>query len=100
MVTYLNKMVDGVEIPLTPEEIAEFEARDAAWAADEPKRAARKQRNEDIADDPERKDLLDKLSNATNAQISNWVDANVTNLADARKLFKIIIRVMARTDPM
>ena len=93
------KMVDGVEVPLTPEEIAEFEERNAAWEADAPKRQARQQRNKDIMDDPERKDLLDKLSNATNAQISNWVDANVTNLADARKLFKIILRVMSNIGP-
>lgn len=28
---YTNKIVDGVEIPLTAQEIAELEANDAAW---------------------------------------------------------------------
>ena len=31
--TYTNKVVNGVEIPLTAEEIAEFQAQDAAWEA-------------------------------------------------------------------
>jgi hypothetical protein len=30
---YTHKLVDGVRTDLTPEEIAEFEARDAAWEA-------------------------------------------------------------------
>jgi hypothetical protein len=94
------KMVDGVEMPMTPEEIAEFQARSDAWEADAPKRAAKQQRNDEIMNDPDRKDLLDKLSNATNAQIGAWVDANVTNLADARKLFKIILRVLSNTSPL
>jgi hypothetical protein len=92
------KMIDGVEVPMTPEEIADFQARADAWTTDAPKRAAKQQRNQEIMDDPERKDLLDKLGNATNAQISAWIDANVTNLADARKVFKIILRTMARMD--
>jgi hypothetical protein len=33
---YTHKMVDGVAIPLTPEEIAELAARDAAYAANPP----------------------------------------------------------------
>jgi hypothetical protein len=94
------KMVDGVEMSMTPAEIAEFQARADAWTADAPKRAAKQQRNDDIMNDPERKDLLDKLSNATNAQIGAWVDANVTSLADARKVFKIILRVLSNTAPL
>jgi hypothetical protein len=31
MSKYTHKMINGVEIPMTPEEIAEFEARDAAY---------------------------------------------------------------------
>lgn len=33
-----HKVVDGVEVPLTAEEIAELEARDAAWAAGQAER--------------------------------------------------------------
>jgi hypothetical protein len=33
---YTHKMVDGVAVPLTPAEIAELEARDAAFASDPP----------------------------------------------------------------
>lgn len=31
MSKYTHKMVNGVDVPLTPEEIAELEARDAAY---------------------------------------------------------------------
>lgn len=33
---YTHKMVDGVRVDLTPEEIAALEARDAAYVAPEP----------------------------------------------------------------
>lgn len=35
---YTHKVVNGVEVPLTQEEIAELEARDAAWAAGQAER--------------------------------------------------------------
>jgi hypothetical protein len=34
MSDYTNKIVDGVSVPLTDDEIAALEAQDAAWAAD------------------------------------------------------------------
>lgn len=34
MSQYTHKMVDGVEVPLTPEEIAELEARDVKTSLD------------------------------------------------------------------
>jgi len=42
----LTKNVDGVQIELTPEEIAEYNARVAAWEAEEPVRLAAKVRTE------------------------------------------------------
>ena len=35
MSQYKTKNVNGVEVPLTPQEIAELEARDAEWRAEE-----------------------------------------------------------------
>ena len=102
----LHKVVDGRQVPLTPAEIAEFEAREAAWQTDEPQRQARIQRNTEIADDPDRKDLMDKLANATNAQLSTWVDNQIdatdlqTLRAQTRRMFKIVLRLMANTNPM
>ena len=102
---YTHKMVDGVEVPLTPEEIAECEAREAAWNADAPKRAAREQRNQEINNDTDRRDLLDKLQNATNQQVSQWVDNRIdpTTLAQLRDqtryMFKIVLRALAQTAP-
>ena len=34
----MHKVVDGVQVPLSPEEIAEFNAMEEAWEADAPKR--------------------------------------------------------------
>jgi hypothetical protein len=104
-VAYTHKLVDGVEVPLTSEEIAELEARDAAWLADEPNRLAREQRNKEINEDPERLEMLDRLYNATNAQISTWVDNRIdpTTLQQLRDqirvMFKIVLRLLANTAP-
>ena len=38
--------------------------------------------------------IAQALDNATPAQINNWVDNNVTTLADARRLFKLILLYM------
>ena len=35
MSSYATKNVNGVDVPLNPDEIAELEARDAEWAAGE-----------------------------------------------------------------
>ena len=42
----LTKVVDGVTLELTPEEIAEYNARVAAWEAEEPVRLAAKVRTQ------------------------------------------------------
>jgi len=44
----------------------------------------------------ERTDLLNRLRTATPAQINSYVDANVTNIAEARALFKKILLVLAK----
>ena len=36
--TYTTKIIDGVSVPLSAAEIAELDARDAAWAAGKPAR--------------------------------------------------------------
>jgi len=43
-----------------------------------------------------RTDLLDKLQSLTPQQISQYVDNNVTTIAEARALFKRILLVLAR----
>jgi len=45
--------------------------------------------------DATRADLLARLRTATPAQINTYVDANVTDLASARALFKKILLVLA-----
>lgn len=51
-----------------------------------------------ITADPLRVALVNQLKGATNAQISNYVDANVTDLASARLMLKRIILVLAATN--
>jgi predicted house-cleaning noncanonical NTP pyrophosphatase (MazG superfamily) len=42
-----------------------------------------------------RKDeMIEALSKMTNQQINNWVDENVNNLADVRRVLKRIIKFM------
>lgn len=48
-----------------------------------------------ITADPLRVALVGQLKGATNAQISSYVDANVTDLASARLMLKRIILVLA-----
>lgn len=66
-----------VAVQLTAEELAEVARRQG------------------IRDDPLRADILNRLRTATAAQISNYVDANVVDLASARALFKRILLLIA-----
>lgn len=52
-------------------------------------------RKEGLNNDAGKIDLLTRLETATNAQIDNWVDSNVTSLAAARTLFKAILKVLS-----
>lgn len=45
--------------------------------------------------DATRADLMNRLATATPAQINSYVDANVTNIAEARALFKRILLVLS-----
>ncbi len=37
---------------------------------------------------------LNALSTANYAQIDTWIDTNINNLASARKLFKVILKLL------
>jgi hypothetical protein len=52
-------------------------------------------RTKSFRDDAGRIDLLTRLRTATPAQIDTWVENNVTTLAQARAVFKAIIKVIA-----
>jgi hypothetical protein len=64
---------------------------DAERAAEQ----AERDRLDTIRADALRQDMVDKLSVATPQQISDFVDANVTNLAGARNMFKRILLLLA-----
>ncbi len=49
----------------------------------------------EIKADPGRAALRDRLASATPAQIDAYIDANVTTLAQARGMFKAILKLIA-----
>ena len=62
------------------------------WLMDKPDEVVRK---ESFQSDPARSGLLQRLQTATPAQIDNWVDNTVVDLASARTVFKMIIKAIA-----
>lgn len=90
---------DGTEGWLECDDVAQADLEAAAAAFDpvayQQAQEAERQRIESLKTDATRLDLLEKLKRATPAQISSYVDNNVTDLASARALFKRILLVMA-----
>lgn len=66
-------------------DLAAFDAQETAEAA----------RLADIKQDAQTLDLYSRLKNATGTQIDSYVDANVTDLASVRTLFKKVLRLLA-----
>lgn len=73
-----------IEPPVSPEEQAKRDA-DAAEVA----------RQEQLKAMSDVQDLANRLKTATPAQIDTWVDSNVNNVAQARTLFKAILKLLA-----
>lgn len=65
------------DVPATPEQIAED------------------QRKTSILQDTTRLDMLNKLRTANSEQIDAWVNTNVTDIASARNVIKMILKVIA-----
>jgi hypothetical protein len=57
--------------------------------------AAERQRAATFNGDADRIDMLNRLKTATPAQIDAYIDANVTNLAQARTFLKKLTKVLA-----
>lgn len=94
---------DGACIPDDPNnrDRAEYEAWLSSGGVPDPyvrppAETVREERQAAFDADATRADLLERLRNATPAQINTYVDSNVTNLADARALFKRILLVLAQ----
>lgn len=75
-------------ISLTPEEEQGALLRESA-------EVPARQRLQALRDDALRQQLLTQLSTATNLQISQFVDNQVTDLASARTMFKRILLLLA-----
>ena len=68
---------------------------DAEYVAAEAARQAEEQRTTAFKADAIRQDMITRLTSATPAQISTFVDNNVTDLAGARTMLKRILLVLA-----
>ena len=55
--------------------------------------SAEAKREDAVQNDP---DIIE-LRNATPAQVNDWVDANVTTVAGARRALKVLFRLALRT---
>lgn len=83
------------EVSLTAEEEAARDAEEAAWAAGQLARDAEATRLVGITDDARRAALVAKLRTATAAEISQYVDDEVVDLASARTMLKRILLVLS-----
>lgn len=92
---YTHKIVDGVEVALTPEEIANLEARDAAWTASEPDRQAERDRYHSLMTDDQALQMADRLADMTAQQIDQYFANNVTNLAQLGGVVRSIAKILA-----
>lgn len=95
MSTYRYRMVNGKRLALTAAEIAELEARDAAWAAGESARTAKVQRTQGLKADAAVIDLATRLASSTSAQIDTYFANNVTNAAGAIQVLKAVVKLLA-----
>lgn len=79
----------------TPEEIAAKELMAEQVLAQRQAREALKTREQTFVADTDRQELLNQLLTATPAQIKNYVNNNVTDLASAKILLSKIILLLA-----
>lgn len=75
MTNTLYKMVDGVQVELTPEEIAEFNARTADWETRESERTRTQYQRDRAAEYPPMADYLDGIVKGDQAQVQAYIDA-------------------------
>ena len=75
MTNTLYKMVDGVQVELTPEEVAECEARDAAWVDEQAELAKSEYKRARAAEYPPMADYLDGIVKGDQAQVQAYIDA-------------------------
>lgn len=90
----LTKLVNGVEVVCSTEEEAALQAE---WSQGETQIAAdtaERLRLQGIREDALRQQLQAQLDAATAAQISSFVDNQVTDLASARLMFKRILLLL------
>lgn len=63
---------------------------------DPPPPSAEDVRQTSFKAEPDAIDLVTRLQSATPAQINSWIDANVSNIAQARAVLKALVKVLVR----
>lgn len=75
MTTTPHKMVDGVQVPLTSEEIAELNARMAEWEAQQTDLSKTQYQRDRAAEYPPMADYIDGVVKGDQAQVQTYIDA-------------------------
>jgi hypothetical protein len=90
---YTHKTVNGARIALTADEIAEMQAKDAAWYAEEPARQAAKARIDGLR--AATQGLEERLRTQTSGQLDAYFTANVSSTAQAIDILKTVCKILA-----
>ncbi len=85
------KATSAGPVPFTPEEEAFADNEEATRTAD---RAIKDQRRAEAAQ-IKADNQVRQIINASPTQIDNWIDNNVTNLAEAKELFKRLAKAIS-----
>lgn len=88
------KLVDGVQVPMTPEEEAVRDAEEIAWAAGQASRDALAARVQSLESAIVGDGVIQTLRTMTAAQFDQWWDANVTNAAQAIGVLKRLVKLI------
>lgn len=75
MTQHTHKLVNGVQVELTPEEIAELGAMEAEHASEQAEKARTKYQRDRAAEYPPMADYLDGIVKGDQAQVQAYIDA-------------------------
>lgn len=85
------------EVALTTDDLQQRQIDQAQHDAKMAAASAEQARRTTIYSDPDFTDMAGRLQNATSPQIDAWVQNNVANMAQARKVLSAVIKTLAYT---
>jgi hypothetical protein len=90
----MEKVVNGNLVDMSAEEIAAREVEEAAQVPIREARVVERARKRALAEDSQTVDILERLRTASPDQIDTWLTNNVTNLAQARTVLGMILKLL------